>query len=454
MAPLEPWEKVLVDTEKFLADPHGELACTRCHSGDNTSSDKETAHIGLIEDPSSAPTKICDDCHYETAMTGSGLHATLDGYWTILEARGASKPDYDAARVATLMATFNTHCGSCHTDCQDCHYFPPNTEEGTVIVKEDVVKEKLSRVNHLAEIESMYASPDQEAMHRMFGNHCASCHASCGDCHISQPDQVGGGFVEGHVVMKTPSMSQNCTACHGSRVGNEYLGKHEGIPGDAHFRLERMNCMNCHSGADMHNPGATCTQCHSEAEGIEKIQKNHRYAGEQTPSCESCHAQMGAWNDTNQNHIIHKDKLACQVCHSVSYTSCDGCHVAVSEKTGNPFYQTERDYLSFFIGKNPDPNYHRPYEYVVLRHVPAAEHAYNFYGENLLPAFDMKNTWVYSTPHNIQLETPQNSSCNACHGNAAIFLTADKVYPDELQANQSVIVDQVPPQVVEPTAVP
>jgi thiosulfate/3-mercaptopyruvate sulfurtransferase len=57
---------------------------------------------------------------------------------------------------------------------------------------------------------------------------------------------------------------------------------------------------------------------------------------------------------------------------------------------------------------------------------------------------------VYSTPHNVQKETPQNASCNACHGNAAIFLTADKVRPEEVEANQEVIVDQVPTVVEEP----
>lgn len=454
MAPLEPWQKVLVNRDEFLADPHGQLACTRCHSGDNSSSDKETAHTGMIVDPSALPEKVCDSCHYDTAMAGTGLHSTLAGYWTTLEVRGASGPEYDAARVDTLLETYNQHCGSCHTDCQDCHYFPPNSEEGTVLVKENVVKEKLLQVNHLTEIEAMRATPDQQAVHTMFGNHCETCHASCGDCHISQPNNVGGGFVQGHVVMKTPSMSQNCTACHGSRVGNEYLGKHEGIPGDAHFRLELMNCIACHSGAEMHNPGTTCTQCHTEAEGTERTLDASRYAGEQTPSCESCHTEMGAWNDVNQNHVLHKDKLACQVCHSISYTSCDGCHVAISDKTGNPFYETEGDYLSFFIGKNPDPNYHRPYEYVVLRHVPASANAYDFYGENLLPTFDSKPTWVYSTPHNVQKQTPQNSSCNACHGNAAIFLTADKVNPEEVNANQDVIVDQVPPPVEEPLPSP
>ena len=59
--------------------------------------------------------------------------------------------------------------------------------------------------------------------------------------------------------------------------------------------------------------------------------------------------------------------------------------------------------------------------------------------------FDALSTWRYATPHNIQRQTPQNASCDACHGNEALFLTADKVAPEELNANLPVIVDQIPP---------
>ncbi len=48
---------------------------------------------------------------------------------------------------------------------------------------------------------------------------------TCGDCHISQPNSVGGGLLDGHLFEQTPSPTKTCTACHGSRVGNEYLGK-------------------------------------------------------------------------------------------------------------------------------------------------------------------------------------------------------------------------------------
>jgi hypothetical protein len=74
--------------------------------------------------------------------------------------------------------------------------------------------------------------------------------------------------------------------------------------------------------------------------------------------------------------------------------------------------------------------------------------SYAYYGEKLLSNFNALPTWVYSTPHNIQKNTQQNSSCNVCHGgDATIFLTADKVKAEELEANRSVIVGMLPPPI-------
>jgi cytochrome c5 len=55
---------------------------------------------------------------------------------------------------------------------------------------------------------------------------------------------------------------------------------------------------------------------------------------------------------------------------------------------------------------------------------------------------------MYSTPHNIQKYTPQNASCEACHnGEGTYFLTADKVKPEEIEANASVVMETFPPLV-------
>lgn len=363
MAPLEPWEKVLVSQE-YVDKPHGNATCESCHGGVQVA-DKDASHEGLVANPSADSQKMCGACHTQVVETFSNsLHSTQAGYWTQIDTR--STPE-----------------------------------------------------NH-------------PALEEMFGNHCASCHTTCGDCHVSQPGSVGGGLLDGHTFEKTPPMTRTCTACHGSRVGSEYLGKHEDIPGDVHFRQERFNCMSCHTADNLHV---------SEGESA-----THRYAGQQLPKCETCH-QVGAAGDSIPQHSLHKDKLACQVCHSIEYTSCDGCHVAISDKTGNPFFKTDATYMTFFIGLNPTKTEERPYDYVVLRHVPVAPDSYAFYGENLLPNFNNLPTWTYATPHNIQRITPQNQKCDNCHGNPALFLTADKVAPAELDANQPIIVTNPPPAV-------
>lgn len=376
MAPLEPWQKVLVDAEEFPLTVHGYLPCTDCHSG-TQSSDKEIAHEGLVARPSDGAPNACSECHVDVASSyENSLHSTLRGYWTVLETR--SVPE-----------------------------------------------------NHAA-------------IEQVIGNHCARCHTTCGDCHVSQPASVGGGFFDGHLFLRTPPMTRSCTACHGSRVGNEYLGLNEGYPGDVHFRQGRMSCMDCHKNHELHGDPALCTQCHINPEAAAMAPADHRYDGLQSPSCESCHADVTLGTSDNDMHSVHGADLACQVCHSITYTSCDGCHVAISEKTGNPYFQTEATYLTFQIGLNPERSYTRPYRYVTLRHVPATADGFSFYGENLLPNFNSLPTWVYTTPHNIQLRTPQAESCNSCHGNAALFLTPDKVDPVEVPANRPVIVPAVP----------
>lgn len=374
MAPLEPWEKVLVG-EEFTETLHGSLPCTACHGGQQ-SDVKEEAHTDMVARPSQDFNAYCGPCHAEiTDDYSESLHLTQAGYWETLETRA-----------------------------------------GTT---------------------------DHPELDEMFGNHCSSCHTTCGDCHVSQPASVGGGFIDGHMFNETPSLTRNCTACHGSRVGNEYLGKNEGVQADVHFRQARMACVDCHSGAEMHGSNQDCETCHNGTSLME-VEYTSRYDGPAATECADCHPDAVSGDDGNVMHSQHGAQFQCQVCHSVSYTSCDSCHVSISEETGNAKYTTSGTYSTFIIGKNPIQSYHEPYEYVVLRHVPVDPDNFAFYGDDLLPNFDALPTWVYATPHNIQLNTPQTESCEACHGNADIFLTADKLNDYEIEANYSVIVDEVP----------
>ncbi|MCU0479933.1 MAG: hypothetical protein MUE54_01820 [Anaerolineae bacterium] len=304
-------------------------------------------------------------------------------------------------------------CGACHTDVTPASL---NSLHSTLAGYDTVLYARSVPENH-------------PALEEAEANHCNSCHTTCGDCHISQPYSVGGGLLDGHAYVQTPPMSQTCTACHGSRVKNEYFGLNEGFPSDVHFR-ERMSCSDCHTADEIHGVGITA---------------DHRYDGEQKPNCEDCHQdQIGVGSGIEQHEIHGTEILSCQSCHSVEYTNCVNCHLSKTDE-GTPYYTVESHNMGFYLARNALRSAERPYRFVTVRHVPIDIDSFSFYGDNLLPNFNNLPTWAYATPHNIQRNTPQTESCEACHGNNDIFLTIDKVAPAEREANASIIVDQAPP---------
>ena len=364
MPPLEAWQKVFISDAEFAAGPfHAQPNCIVCHGGVAGADTQQEAHVGLVPDPSSSPEKVCGTCHADAVKTASSsLHFNLQGYQTVLEARGAD-------------------------------FSNPQTAEA-------------------------------------YNNHCTSCHTTCGQCHVSRPAFTGGGLIAGHTFKKVASIKDTCLACHGGRVGPEYQGKNEGVQGDVHWMKGGMPCVTCHTVADFHGDGN---------------QYAHRYDGTATPACTDCHPGVAGGNDGVQQHALHENKVACQVCHSVgSYKQCYGCHVGKDDQ-GLPYRRTDKTELDFKIGLNPLQSEERPWKYVLLRHAPVTEDIFGYYGEDLLPTFDDVSTWKYTTPHNIQRVTPQNGACNNCHDNADLFLTVDDVLPEELEANQPVIVTELPP---------
>ena len=76
--------------------------------------------------------------------------------------------------------------------------------------------------------------------------------------------------------------------------------------------------------------------------------------------------------------------------------------------------------------------------------MPTCTGTCDYYGDDLFPDFDAVPTWKYATPHNIQLNTPQNESCDACHGNSELFLTEEDIRAEESGANKDVIVNEFP----------
>ena len=305
--------------------------------------------------------------------------------------------------------------------CGECHADEVSTAENNL---------HASLTGYRTVLFTRSGSADTGLLETMLGNHCDSCHtATCGQCHVSRPAGLGGGLVAGHLFRDTDATNIACAGCHGSRVEDDYKGQSGSGQSDVHWNQAKMLCTDCHVAPDFHG---------TEEEHV------HRYDGRLDPSCEAlgCHPDVAEDDGIEQHGDSHLKNLSCQACHSAAYKNCYGCHVGVDD--GVPGFTLESAQVAFKIGRNPIQGRYRPWKYVPVRHVPIVQDSFSYYGENLLPNFDALPTWKYATPHTIQRITPQNESCNACHGNADVFLTAGDVAPEELNANKRVIVEEIP----------
>ncbi len=313
-------------------------------------------------------------------------------------------------------------CGSCHAS--------------QVAAAQNSIHSQLTGYRTMIAARTGISVESDEQLRNGFEQSCNTCHTTCGQCHISRPNSVEGGFISSHNFDRTPSMINQCVACHGSRIGEEYRGTHKETDPDYQYDIHYRNnaalggkhCINCHTSEEMHaGNGET------------------RYAVAQMPRCEDCH---GDSRSANAYHGVHWGQLSCHVCHSQDYKNCDACHV--NEGIQSP------SYLGFKIGRNPIPE-ERDYEYVTLRHIPIAPETYDGWGyTGGMPNFDEVPTWKYTSPHNIQrwtarTDTTGGQSCgNACHNSPptedGFFLRQVDLdrHPAEAAANAPYIVPDTP----------
>jgi len=357
---LELYEKIYVKPA-FLTTDHGKIACEPCHGGDPEDDDWQTAHKGLIRDPTYPdPTTACGECHEEiVASAVSSLHFTPRPMKQAIEQRTGNE---NPAALKSIDAAINRHC--------------------------------------------------------------FTCHASCGQCHVSRSDYAAGGLLAAHRFIKTPSMDTTCASCHGGRVHGEYTGIQDDYEADVHYVDEDMTCMDCHKASEMH----------ASAEGVKT-----RFDLPERPTCQTCHPDAVTENAAVRSHAVHQGRVACQVCHAQAGKSCFGCHVGIDKK-GLPYYKCKETKMMFKIGLNPDKCTDRPYDYVVVRHAPVDPQTFDAYIKNGLKRFDSLPTWKLDTPHSIQRITRQSRTCNSCHGNAGLFLSKEDLAPWEVAANARVVV--------------
>jgi len=304
--------------------------------------------------------------------------------------------------------------------CADCHAQEVSNAENNL---------HASLTGYRTVLFTRSSAADTSLLETAIENHCDSCHtATCGQCHVSRPAGIGGGLVAGHDFGDVEAINTTCAGCHGSRIEAEYKNPDGKGQGDVHWVKAKMLCSDCHEACDYHG---------AEDEHLE------RYDGAPSPSCDDlgCHPDVAADDGIEQHAGAHLKLLSCQACHATPYRNCYGCHVQSGD--GSAGFTLESTQIDFKIGRNPIQSGYRPWKFVPVRHVPVTEDSFSDYGEDLLDDFDALPTWKYATPHTIQRITPQNESCNSCHGNADIFLTADDVTPEELRANWPVIVERV-----------
>ena len=264
--------------------------------------------------------------------------------------------------------------------------------------------------------------------------HCGGCHTSCGGCHVSRPASVGKGFVNGHLFKARSDPLNQCTACHGSRVGNEYIGRRG--QGDIHAIKGNMGCVACHKAEEMHAAAPA---------GLKG-----RYHLKEAIACTDCHKDLQ--HGQIRNHNIHVGKVQCQVCHSQTYTNCYSCHTG-TDKKGLAYYVNQKDVEKMKIGLAYEKDVPgADFNFMLVRHIPVDPELFAYYAKDVLSRFDEVPTWKRTSPHNIQRKTWQAATCNHCHGNRDLFLSNKDLLDYEIKANRKVVVSdiRVPARVTRP----
>lgn len=369
----EPYDRVYMGGEGFeeyKQSGHYELGCVACHNGVDKTDDKNVAHSGdFISHPSAFADQKCASCH----------QAIVNNFKTSIHNGTGQK------RKVTLRSGLNGP--------QDFDQLPQHQIEG-------------------------------------YNANCATCHGTCGNCHIVRPPIAGGGLAAGHKFTKTPDMVSVCVACHVSRGGHAYLGVASGTQPDVHLTSQSFKCVNCHSGEELHGDGNPVEQ---------------RYAYSKLPECENCHSSL---KTSNAYHSMHMGDFNCQVCHSQDYNNCGSCHIH-GEGARVP------SYMDYKIAVNPLPDLKPGFNFTLVRRTLAAPDNWDKYGVEEYANFDVLPTYNYTSPHNILRWTSrttvnEGSTCSSnCHirneggtlVNKDLYLFQSDLLDWELSATTPITVD-------------
>lgn len=347
----EPYDRVYLGGtgyDDFKASGHYGIGCVNCHGGVGDSGEKLEAH---------------------------------SGDWT-----------------DTPSMYYAENCGTCHSDITD--NFTTSLHNGTG------QKRKVA-MRHGGSSSADWETLSEE--HKAgYTKNCATCHGTCGNCHITRPDLGGGGLAKGHKFNAYESKNANldmlniCVTCHTSRGGHAFLGVAAGTEPDLHQQYG-YTCLDCHDGHELHGDGKPVEQ---------------RYAYTELPSCDQCHGNLEnvGSDEAKKYHSVHMDDFSCYVCHSQDYNNCGSCHVGgEGARIGH--------YQDFKLAINPIPDVKSGFnsDITVVRRTLGAPDNWKEYGVPEYESFNVFPTYNYTSPHNIlkrttRTEVEDGSSCgSSCH---------------------------------------
>ena len=250
--------------DSFLSSTHGQFGCTACHHGDDTATDKEAAHAGLVAMPSDSTDVFCGGCHEATMEKHqSSLHVSQKGYYALIEKRLGR----DVSTDENIVPMFNKECGKCHASCGQCHISRPISTGGGFV-----------------DGHNFFGEPEQKL-------NCTACHGSRVGAEYFGENEGIKSDVHWIPNVKKCSYCHSAEAMHGSSPGAEHRYDDEDMVRceDCHEGTKEANqfhethwgdlaCQVCHS-----QPYKNCNGCHTGGEGITgssymtfKIAKNPR----------------------------------------------------------------------------------------------------------------------------------------------------------------------------------
>ncbi len=266
----EDVQHVLISDDEVIS-LHGRLGCVTCHSGNGQSDDKETAHQGLISDPSDyrEAGRVCLACHEGVPNEIPEDHIQTPHeriLWGIHEGREVCSCSNCHGPVAHGVAPVRTHEGL-GDYCIHCH------EE------QDVPPERLK---------------------------CAGCHIGphdvtdldCETCHISTETWSSTQLAIHPLELNGRHAELACFECHTQPLFRTISG---------------YTCQDCHAPYHEFGAGQNCGDCHTDGYAWNEVKE-------------------GSFDHTTiwDYHVGAHTTVACQGCHFEDYaaipSNCDSCH--------------------------------------------------------------------------------------------------------------------------------